>query len=417
MPPHASREQDAPAYPPLTAMAEVIRAELPSLAAEIVEELRLHVPEIGCLLAGESGDHTRRKLLEELHRYFEEITAGGRIAPDRGAEIRSSLVARAVREGCGLNTLQAACQVGARVAWRYLAEAGRKAGVAPDQMYSLAESIFVSLEKISEQSAGAFEGFEAEAAGTLKKSRIHLLHLLLSEHAVGSHTFLRLAREAQWRVPERVACVAVDERYTAGQRLPPGLDADVLVDLERTDPCLLVPAPDTPGRYEMLRRGLAGIEHAVGPVVALGEAALSLRLARDGLSLMLQGLLPHDNGQVRCDLHLPTLHLIGDEGCLRVLSRRALDPLSACTVERRARLSETLLVWLSTGSALPGVAERLSVHPQTVRYRMRQIEELFGERLYDPEWRFEMELALRFWQLEHRRADRSRNGAKSRVRP
>ena len=30
-------------------------------------------------------------------------------------------------------------------------------------------------------------------------------------------------------------------------------------------------------------------------------------------------------------------------------------------------------------------ADRLHVHPQTVRYRMSQIRELFGERLQDPD--------------------------------
>jgi DNA-binding PucR family transcriptional regulator len=115
---------------------------------------------------------------------------------------------------------------------------------------------------------------------------------------------------------------------------------------------------------------------------------------------MLQGVLPHDEGHVRCDDHLPTLHLLSDEDCMRILSRRALGAFSALSQERRARLAETLLTWLSTGSALPEVAERLCVHPQTVRYRMRQIEEIFGQRLHDPDWRFEMQLALRFSQLE-----------------
>jgi DNA-binding PucR family transcriptional regulator len=41
------------------------------------------------------------------------------------------------------------------------------------------------------------------------------------------------------------------------------------------------------------------------------------------------------------------------------------------------------------------VAAALGVHPQTVRYRMTRLRELFGERLEDPEARFELGLALR----------------------
>jgi DNA-binding PucR family transcriptional regulator len=35
------------------------------------------------------------------------------------------------------------------------------------------------------------------------------------------------------------------------------------------------------------------------------------------------------------------------------------------------------------------------VHPQTVRYRLRQIQELFGPVLAEPGARFELEVALR----------------------
>ena len=44
---------------------------------------------------------------------------------------------------------------------------------------------------------------------------------------------------------------------------------------------------------------------------------------------------------------------------------------------------------------MQAVAAELDVHPQTVRYRVKQLRELFGERLEDPEARFELSLALR----------------------
>ena len=51
------------------------------------------------------------------------------------------------------------------------------------------------------------------------------------------------------------------------------------------------------------------------------------------------------------------------------------------------------------GSTTPGrctrVAGELHVHPQTVRYRVAQLRELFGERLEDADARFELALALR----------------------
>ena len=61
----------------------------------------------------------------------------------------------------------------------------------------------------------------------------------------------------------------------------------------------------------------------------------------------------------------------------------------------RERLVATLRAWLDRPGQVQAVAEALEVHPQTVRYRLKQLRELFGTRLEDPEARFELALALR----------------------
>ena len=66
------------------------------------------------------------------------------------------------------------------------------------------------------------------------------------------------------------------------------------------------------------------------------------------------------------------------------------------------RLAETLLAWLQHGCNANEVAVRVHVHPQTVRYRLRQVDELFGGQLRDPDRRFELEIALRTRQMLQR---------------
>jgi DNA-binding PucR family transcriptional regulator len=41
------------------------------------------------------------------------------------------------------------------------------------------------------------------------------------------------------------------------------------------------------------------------------------------------------------------------------------------------------------------MARALHLNPQTIRYRLGRLRELFGETLEDPDARFELELALR----------------------
>ncbi|MEK8169592.1 helix-turn-helix domain-containing protein [Streptomyces sp. M19] len=62
---------------------------------------------------------------------------------------------------------------------------------------------------------------------------------------------------------------------------------------------------------------------------------------------------------------------------------------------QRGRLADTLLCWLQCGRNANEAATRMNVHPQTVRYRLRRLEELFGDRLRDASVRFELELVLR----------------------
>ena len=129
----------------------------------------------------------------------------------------------------------------------------------------------------------------------------------------------------------------------------------------------------------------------------LAGAAMSLRWARHALGLVRAGVIPA--GPVRCDQHLSTLLILADEDLAAVLHGRRLAPLARLRPAQRDRIAETLLAWLQLGENAAEVAQRLHVHPQTVRYRMRQIRELFGDQLCDPDRRFELQLALRIRTL------------------
>lgn len=108
-------------------------------------------------------------------------------------------------------------------------------------------------------------------------------------------------------------------------------------------------------------------------------------------------------GPVRCDQHLSTLLILADEELAAALRGRRLAPLARLRPAQQDRIAETLLAWLQLGENAAEVAQRIHVHPQTVRYRMRQIQELFGDQLRDPDRRFELQLALRIRTLAGRR--------------
>jgi DNA-binding PucR family transcriptional regulator len=71
-----------------------------------------------------------------------------------------------------------------------------------------------------------------------------------------------------------------------------------------------------------------------------------------------------------------------------------LAPLGAVPPARRERLAETLLALLEHNFNAADASRRLRVHPQTVRYRLRHLQDLFGDDLRDPRRCLEMELIL-----------------------
>jgi PucR C-terminal helix-turn-helix domain len=205
-----------------------------------------------------------------------------------------------------------------------------------------------------------------------------------------------LAGAAGWTLPRRVAVILLAGEGV-GRGSGPGLPRDMLADWTRPEPVLVLPDPDGPGRRDAVDRALRGRHAVIGPAVPLADAARSLRWARQAVALSQRGILGGD--PVRCEEHLSTLMLLADTDLVRTLLRSQLAPLAGIRPGQRERVAQTMLAWLQLGQNAAEVAQHLHVHPQTVRYRLRRIQELFGDQLRDPHGRFELVLALRAREL------------------
>ncbi len=85
------------------------------------------------------------------------------------------------------------------------------------------------------------------------------------------------------------------------------------------------------------------------------------------------------------EAHLADLVLTADPEALADLRARALAPLDGMRPATAEKLAATLREWLLRQGRRDEVAAALFVHPQTVRYRMGQLREAFGDRLDDPD--------------------------------
>jgi hypothetical protein len=377
--------------------ASLAMAEVPALAQAILEEIRREYPGLP-LVVDDSGEPMAligiRGALEDFvgHLVVEENRPHG-----RQLEVFQEFGRGEVLQGRSLDSLQAIYRLGVRLAWRRFSEIGQQVEIPPPAMYELVESGFEYLEGLVAQSVRGYAEAAARQAGERLRLQRRLISLMLSEHRTDpTDALAEHAERIGWPLPEQVA-VGVLMR-PAPESVAPAVGQDVLLDMEYEQPRMVVPEPDAAGRPELLERAMTGWSGAMGPPVLLAEAAKSLHWAFAAVRLMERGLLPA--GQVlRCTEHTEALVLLPPEELIEDLARRCLAPLDQCTPAHSRRLVETLLAWLETRGGAPEVAARLGVHPQTVRYRLRQIRELLGDEVDDPDRRFKLELVLRARRL------------------
>jgi hypothetical protein len=377
-------------------LAAALRPCLPELAQDIIAAIGRDVPDYARPLEGPFGRALRVGVQRALARFVDAIEDPG--AGDGGArEIYVALGRGEMRAGRSLDALLSAYRIGARLAWEHFVEAGEAAGHEPRTLYRLAGAIFDYIDGISAESVEGFAQERAAAEGERQRRRRALARLLTREDVAPDEVH-DLARLAGWSRPAKIAALVIGEAggdEPDADRIASRLGGGAIAVAEGALTIAWVPDSQAPGRRAQLEAALDGAPAALGPAVAIERAPLSLARARATHALVLDGHV--DGGPiVVADEHLPALLLHGGDGTLAAdLAASALAPLADLKPGARSRLRATLRAWLDHPGQVTLVAGDLHVHPQTVRYRIAQLRELFGERLDDPDARFELALALR----------------------
>jgi hypothetical protein len=365
--------------------AEALRPALDGLAEEIIEAIRSEVPEYARPLTGAFGRDVRRGVEVALRRFVDGL-GRTRGPSDRERGVYVALGRGEARAGRSLNALLAAYRVGARVAWRRVVEAGTANGLQPETLYDLGEAIFAYIDAISAESVEGYATEQSFTAGERDRRRRALARLLGADPPAAPERIRAEAERAEWRLPDRlVALVAAADR---ARRLP--ADALTLVDDDQV--IAFIGDPDGPGRRRALARAAPA---AVGPAVPWPEAHRSLARARAVRALQHDGVLDA-RAVVDADAHLDALLVHAAPELGAELAERLLAPLAGERPAARERLLATLRAWVDDPGQPQRMAARLGVHPQTVRYRLKRLRDVFPPgALDDPDERFRLALALR----------------------
>ncbi len=383
---------------------ERLRARLPRLAELTVRAIIDQVPAYTDALAGPIGANMRGAVELALGGFLTlavRSSGGGVRSPRTPALDGAYALGRGeARAGRSMEALLAAYRIGARESWRQFSRTAVETGVGADTMARFAGLVFAYIDELSAASAA---GHADELATTGRVREWYLTRLVTALLGGASEQrVIDAAERADWHPPTSLAAVVLptrqaaralttlDDRTLRTDELP-GLPPEEHSELT----VLLVPDAEGPGRVAAAA-ALRGLDACLGPATPWLHVRTSYRRALRARRLMGGGTAGAQPGGQLIDTeeHLVALAVTADPEVLEDLRRRALAPLADVRSGTAERLVETLRAWLLLRGRREEVAAALHVHPQTVRYRIGQLRELWGDRLDDPQVVAELTVAL-----------------------
>jgi hypothetical protein len=367
---------------------ERMRGELPEVAEHVVAAIIDEVPSYTDAFSGPMGETIRNAVQLALGGFLS--LASGK----RGAEV-STPTAPAVegayqlgrgeaRSGRTTEALLAAYRIGARVSWREMSTTAVRNGLDAETLVAFAELVFAYIDELSAASVAGHTD-ELATTGRVRQRRLErIAHHLLTGSPV--ETVQAAAERAGWEPPRTLTAVIVPEsqvRPVLASVSPATIASTEAPDLDES---VLLLVPDAHGhRRTALLRTLGTRGCTAGPA----RPWLEVRASYDrALRARTAGL------ELDTEVHLVPLVLDADPAARADLRAQLLAPLADLRPGTAEKLTDTLRSWLLHQGRREDVAADLFVHAQTVRYRMGQLRELYGDALDDPDTVLALTVAL-----------------------
>lgn len=371
----------------------LLRPLLPRLMEEMVSEIRLRIAEYG-----RGTDTTRftstRVAVTQAVTYFVDHLADPTVSRAELDDTMRRIGRGEAYEGRSLDALRAAYRLGASLAWSRLRPFALEHGLPDAVLVEARHELRLFMNSLAAQAELGHAEAQRQLTDAAHQWRRRVLDLILAGTDTTDRELVAQAAYGNWPIPQHVNMIAV--RRTPGRALPSTrlLHPHTLANLHADAPAVLHPVPLSADEHAELEELFAGHRIAIGCPVPLSEAASSLRWARRALDLVERGVIP-PAPVVDCAEHLGALWIHSEPLLADLVCETLLAPLFAEPPRSRRLLGETLLAWIDAAdSSAPSLAARLGKHPQTVRYRLKRMRELFGPLLEDPVRRMEIRLAL-----------------------
>jgi hypothetical protein len=364
-----------------------LREVLPRVGEDVVAAVISEVPPYQDAWSGQMSDTIQTAVKVALGGFLSVASGEG---PD-AAQAAPPAVQGAyelgrgeARSGRTTEALLAAYRIGARVAWRELSTTAVEAGLPPQSLVELAGLVFAWIDEVSDASA-AGHADELASAGRVRQQLLDRLARLLLR-GESPEVVDAAAERAGWTKPATLTATLVPAAQVGSVLAVAPQATLVLTDLADLEDVTLLLVPDV---HDRRRRSLLRAVQDRGAVVGPAKPWRDVQVSYERALRAWQAGLGTDT-----DLALVPLVLDADPQARADLRAAVLAPLQGLRPATVEKLTETLRSWLLHQGRRDEVAAELFVHPQTVRYRLAQLREVYGERLEDPAMLLALTVAL-----------------------
>ena len=372
-------------------LVQLVNREIPAFVERVTERIQAEVPAYAARSAGRRRRLITMAVSESATLFARRL--GGRAISSAGVdELFRRMGYGEAQEGHDLDALEAALRLAGRVGWQGLQRVVIAAGLPAATLGQVGNDLTTFLDYLADQArtghAMALRQHERDATGS-RKQLFDALLVGADPSVIREHAEL-----TGWTLPAKAVLIATTSTTAVSWPNGDDLDGYTLSRANRSSALFLTDEGHTSAAIAQLRALGDSVAIAHTWPVSLAEVPHAQRWVTRALELAAIGALPRQQ-VIDCARFRTQLWLHAEPALRRQLAQELLKPLFAETPNSREILSETLLVWLETRESAPAIAAILGVHPQTVRYRWKRINELFGEALHDAEFVVQLTMVLK----------------------
>jgi hypothetical protein len=379
-------------FPEIAALASRLRSRVEELGDSMAKQI---VVSVDAYTASDlvQFDELARSCTAHVETLLYSL--GSTVVSDAAARETGRLRAE---KGFPLPDLMSAYRVGSRFVWETIASAAEDSGVSSKAVISAASEIWEMQAVFTEAMSTAYRDVVARQMLRQEEERSALVAALLEGRTAGRATLwevadlLRLPHQGPYVVvaadvpePGKQALAGIEDRLRiAGLPSAWRLLSDLQVGI--------VSVSDT-GKVDRmvadLRDRASGRVGVSPPYEKLFETSKGLRLAR----IALAGSTP-DQWVTVFDADPLRVAAVGDPELMGRFVANVLGGLADLPADERTILLDTFRVWSESRGSANDAAEKLYCHPNTVRHRLRKLQERTGRSVTDPRATAELCLAV-----------------------